>query len=110
MGDEAGIVFLFFLTVAVGMSYLREATIKAFVFPVYIVIVLLLIAVDVLGFAAKGAQRWIDLGPISLQPSEFMKPAIALTLARFYELLPAGDVRHWRGIWPAMLLLGVPPS
>jgi rod shape determining protein RodA len=37
-----------------------------------------------------------------------MKPAIALTLARFYELLPAGDVRSWRGIWPALALLGVP--
>jgi rod shape determining protein RodA len=105
---KQGAVFLFFLGVAIGMSWLREATVKAFVFPAYVVIVLMLIAVDLLGFAAKGAQRWIDLGPISLQPSEFMKPAIALTLARFYELLPAGDVRSWRGIWPALALLGVP--
>ena len=73
------------------MSYLREATIKAFVFPVYIVIVLLLIAVDVLGFAAKGAQRWIDLGPISLQPSEFMKPDRAD--ARLILRAPAGGRR-----------------
>jgi len=71
-------------------------------------IVVLLIAVDGLGFAAKGAQRWLSIGPMNLQPSEFMKPAIALTLARFYELLPAGEVRSWRGIWPAFLLLGVP--
>ena len=105
---KQGVVFLFFMSVAIGMSWLREATIKAFVFPVYVLIVLMLVAVDVLGFAAKGAQRWIDLGPISLQPSEFMKPAIALTLARFYELLPAGDVRNWRGIWPALAMLGVP--
>ena len=105
---KQGAVFLFFMGVAIGMSWLREATIKAFVFPAYIAIVVMLIAVDVLGFAAKGAQRWIDLGLISLQPSEFMKPAIALTLARFYELLPAGDVRNWRGIWPALAMLGVP--
>ena len=105
---KQGVVFLFFLGVAIGISWVRESTIKAFVFPVYVAIVLMLIAVDVLGFAAKGAQRWIDLGPISLQPSEFMKPAIALTLARFYELLPAGDVRNWRGIWPALALLGLP--
>ena len=87
---KQGVVFLFFLSVAIMMSWLPEATIKALIFPGYVVIVLMLIAVDVLGFAAKGAQRWLDLGPISLQPSEFMKPAIALTLARFYELLPAG--------------------
>ena len=49
---------------------------------------LMLIGVEALGFVSKGAQRWLDLGPIRLQPSEFMKPAIVLTLARFYELVP----------------------
>ena len=43
-----------------------------------------------------------------LQPSEFMKPAIVLTLARFYELVPVGEIRRWRAIWPAAVLLGVP--
>ena len=68
----------------------------------------MLIGVEALGFVSKGAQRWLDLGPIRLQPSEFMKPAIVLTLARFYELVPAGEIRKWRAIWPALLLLGVP--
>jgi rod shape determining protein RodA len=68
----------------------------------------MLIAVDMLGFVGKGAQRWLDLGIIRLQPSEFMKPAIALVLARFYELLPAGDIKRWRAIWPAAMLIGVP--
>ena len=105
---KQGIVFLFFMGVAIMMSWLPESTIKSLVFPGYIAIVVMLVAVDVLGFAAKGAQRWISLGPVSLQPSEFMKPAIALTLARFYELLPVSDVRNWRGIWPALAMLGVP--
>src|SRR5919107_5904446 len=97
---KQGSIFLFFLGIAVLMSWLPESTIKALIFPGYVLIVVMLIAVDVLGFAAKGAQRWIDLGPISLQPSEFMKPAIALTLARFYELLPAGGARPWGGARP----------
>ena len=105
---KQGGIFLFFLSIAVAMSWLKESTIKAFVFPAYAVIVLMLVAVDVLGFAAKGAQRWLDLGVISLQPSEFMKPAIVLTLARFYDLLPGGEVRSWRGLWPAFAMLGVP--
>jgi rod shape determining protein RodA len=37
-----------------------------------------------------------------------MKPAMVLVLARFYELLPPASIRRWRGIWPAVLLLGVP--
>ena len=40
----------------------------------------MLVGVEALGFVSKGAQRWLDLGPIRLQPSEFMKPAIVLTL------------------------------
>jgi rod shape determining protein RodA len=105
---KQGLIILVFLTVAIGMSWIREETIKMFVFPTYAVIVLMLVAVEILGFVGKGAQRWLDLGFIRLQPSEFMKPAIVLVLARFYELLPAGSIRQWRAIWPATLLIGVP--
>jgi rod shape determining protein RodA len=104
---QAGILLLF-LSVAIGMSWLSESTIKAFVFPIYVAIVVMLVGVEVFGFVAKGAKRWLDIGPIRLQPSEFMKPAIALTLARFFELVPASEIRKWRAIWPAMALLGVP--
>jgi rod shape determining protein RodA len=105
---KQGIVFLFFLGVAVAMSWLSESTIKAVAFPLYAVTLVMLIGVEILGFAAKGAQRWLDIGPLRLQPSEFMKPAIVLTLARFYDLVPAAEVRRWRGIWPAFALVGVP--
>ena len=103
-----GIRFLFFLVVAISMSWIRETTIKQAAFPIYFGVLIMLILVEMIGFVGKGAQRWIDLGFIRLQPSEFMKPAIVLVLARFYDLLPSGDIRHWRAIWPAALLLGVP--
>jgi rod shape determining protein RodA len=105
---KQSVVFLVFLSIAIGMSWLRESTIKAAAFPIYGVVVLMLILVEMLGFVGKGAQRWLDIGPVRLQPSEFMKPAIVLVLARFYELLPPADNRRWRAIWPAALLLGVP--
>jgi rod shape determining protein RodA len=105
---KQAIVFFAFLALAVGMSWMSESTIKAIAFPLYGVTLVMLIGVEALGFVSKGAQRWLDLGPIKLQPSEFMKPAIVLTLARFYELVPVGEIRKWRAIWPALLLLGVP--
>ena len=105
---KQGMVFFFFLAVAVGMSWIRESTIKAAAFPIYGVVLVMLIVVEAIGFVGKGAQRWLDLGFIRLQPSEFMKPAIVLVLARFYELLPPGDIRRWRAIWPAAALIGVP--
>jgi rod shape determining protein RodA len=107
---KQGITFLFFLTVAVAMSWVKESTIKSLTFPVYGAILVMLIIVEMVGFVGKGAQRWIDLGFIRLQPSEFMKPGIVLVLARFYELLPVGAIRSWRAIWPAALLLLVPFS
>jgi rod shape determining protein RodA len=103
-------IFLVFLSVAIGMSWIRESSIKTVAFPLYAVILLMLVLVEMLGFVGKGAQRWLDIGPIRLQPSEFMKPAMVLVLARFYSLLPPADIKKWRAIWPAALLLGVPAA
>ena len=82
-----------FALLAVGISYIPESFVKQVTFPTYVVILALLVLVEMMGFVTKGAQRWVDLGFIRIQPSEFMKPAIVLTLARFYDLLPAGEVK-----------------
>ena len=108
--NKQGMVFIFFLGVAIAISTVKESTLKALTFPVYGLIVVMLFGVEALGLVKKGAQRWLEIGPIRLQPSEFMKPAIILTLARFYELLPAGEIRKWRAVWPALLMLGVPAA
>ena len=105
---KQGATRIFFFLVALGVSWIPEDAIKQLTFPAYGAILVLLIVVEAVGFVGKGAQRWVDLGFIRLQPSEFMKPAIVVTLARFYSLLPAGDVRKLRGLWPAAALLFVP--
>ena len=105
---KQAVTILFFLMIAIGMSWIPESWIKQLTFPAYLGILVLLVVVEMIGFVGKGAQRWVDLGFIRLQPSEFMKPAIVLVLARFYDLLPAGDVRRWRGLWPAAALVLVP--
>jgi rod shape determining protein RodA len=107
---KQGMTVLFFLAIAVGMSWIKESTIKAVAFPLYAAVLVMLIVVEAIGFVGKGAQRWLDIGFIRLQPSEFMKPAIVLVLARFYELLPPSDIRRWRAIWPAAALIGVPAA
>jgi rod shape determining protein RodA len=107
---KQAVMILFFLAIAIGMSWIPESFIKQMTFPAYIAIILLLIVVEMVGFVGKGAQRWVDLGFIRLQPSEFMKPAIVLVLARFYDLIPVGDVRRWRGLWPAAALVLFPAA
>ncbi len=57
----------------------------ALAYPVYGAALILLIGVDVFGVTSMGAQRWIDLGPLRLQPSEVMKLALVLALARYFH-------------------------
>ncbi|PLX03478.1 MAG: rod shape-determining protein RodA, partial [Marinilabiliales bacterium] len=54
-----------------------------FSYPIYIVIVSLLIFVLVFGKEVHGAKSWFDIGPFRLQPSEFAKFATVLALSRF---------------------------
>jgi len=54
-----------------------------FSFPIYIFVILVLLSVLVIGSEVKGAKSWIQLGNFSLQPSEFMKMATSLALARY---------------------------
>jgi rod shape determining protein RodA len=100
--------FVVFLGMAIAMSRLRPETIRQASFPAYVIVLLLLIFVEVLGFVGGGAQRWLNLGFINLQPSELMKPVIVLACANFYSMLPAREIRGWSAIWPAALLIGIP--
>ena len=106
--QSQGLKLVFFLGVAVLVSRVREDQLKAVAFPIYAVLVTMLLAVEIFGFVGGGSQRWLDLGFIRLQPSELMKPAIVLAVARFYDLLPAGEIRGFNALWPTALLIGAP--
>ena len=66
----------------------------------------LLIAVALVGVEGKGAQRWLDLGVMRLQPPELMKITLVMVLAAYYDWLPMSRVS--RPIWiliPVTLIL-----
>ena len=75
---------------------------------IYVVSLLLVIAVDLRGFVGMGAQRWIDLGVIQLQPSEIMTIALVLALARYFHSLPSENVIRIRYLIPPVLLIIIP--
>jgi rod shape determining protein RodA len=75
-------------------------------FPIYAVILVLLVGVEIRGAIGMGAQRWIDLGIIQLQPSELMKVALVLVLARYFHAMDHGRIgRPWLLIPPAAMVL-----
>ena len=105
-----GIRFCVFLVGAVILSRVPEEWWRRGALPVYGLLLLMLVAVEVLGKVSGGSQRWLDLGIIRLQPSELMKPAIVLAMARFYEMLPPNETRRFGAIWPAAILIGLPAA
>jgi rod shape determining protein RodA len=62
-------------------------------YPLYGLALLLLAAVPVVGHESLGAKRWLQAGPLSVQPSEIMKIGLVLALARFYHGVSAKDAR-----------------
>ncbi len=77
-------------------------------YPMYAVALGLVAAVDFVGFKGMGAQRWLDLGVIQLQPSEVMKVAILLALARYFHGLALDEVSRIRNLIIPVLLIVVP--
>jgi len=77
-------------------------------YPFYIVSVLMLVAVDVMGKGAMGAQRWLDFKVIQIQPSELMKIALVMALARYYHHLSREQVERILYAVPPVLAMLVP--
>jgi len=68
---------------------------------IYAVVLLVILAVPIVGRVGGGSRRWITLGPVSIQPSEFMKLALVIVLARWFSRGPGGA----RGIRDAVVPL-----
>jgi len=105
-----GVRFVAFLIGALILARFPIKPFEDFAYLAYIGVVVLLIGVELLGFVGGGSQRWLDLGVVNLQPSELMKIAIVLALARFYAQLPPGNTRTWTALWPALVMIGVPAA
>jgi len=93
----------FVLMMALAMVDLRVWF--ALAYPVYGAGLVLLLAVAVVGHSSLGAQRWLDLGPVRLQPSEIIKVGMVLALARFYHGLTGAQARlSWWLLIPAAII------
>jgi rod shape determining protein RodA len=67
-----------------------------------------LVAVDVVGMVGMGAQRWLSLGVVSIQPSEFFKLALVLVIARYFSGLRKPSPFMWSDIWPVVVATAFP--
>ena len=73
----------------------------------YTISLILLLAVELFGEVGMGAQRWINLGFMRLQPSELMKITLVMLLAAYYDWLPLKKISHplWVAIPVSLIML-----
>jgi rod shape determining protein RodA len=89
-----GLALLFAVAVSDIRWWLKAA------YPLCLVAFILLALVMVIGVESGGAKRWLGYGEVTFQPSEMMKIALILALARYYQWLPPEKVS-----WPHALLI-----
>jgi rod shape determining protein RodA len=95
-----GMVGLVIIASTPIITWLRYA------YLIYGLVLILLIIVEVMGHIGMGAQRWINLGFITIQPSELAKIATILAVARYlHHFPPLKNHRIWFLLPPAFLTL-----
>ncbi|MEN6566600.1 MAG: rod shape-determining protein RodA [Veillonellales bacterium] len=98
------VVNIFIIFVMLHFDYRSLGRVANILYGINLV---MLLAVMLVGQSALGAQRWIQLGPISIQPSEFSKLIMIISLANLLDKR-AGKLNSFREIIPVFLYVGVP--
>ena len=95
-----GLVFM------IGLAMVDIRQMHRWAYWIFGIALLLLVGVEVAGRIGMGAQRWIDLKIFQLQPSEVMKVALVLALARYFHGLTSEQTRKWTSLFvPAAMIL-----
>ena len=89
-----------------AVANINPHTLMRFALPLYTFGVALLIAVVLFGVVKKGARRWLDIGPLTIQPAEILKIGLPLMLAWYFHRREA--MLRWRDFVIAGVMLAVP--
>ncbi len=103
-----GIRFIMGAGLMIVLALIDIRTIMRYSYAFYFFTLLLLLYVEIKGSIGMGAQRWIDLGFFKLQPSELMKIALVLVLARYFHSSSLQAIESVKGIVTPLLLTIIP--
>jgi rod shape determining protein RodA len=90
------------------MPFIPFRLLLRYAYVVYAMVVVVLIGVDIAGHIGMGAQRWLKVGIFNVQPSEFMKLALILALARYFHQLQPEQIRRVSFLLPPLALIVLP--
>ncbi|MBK1663525.1 rod shape-determining protein RodA [Rhodospirillum rubrum] len=96
------------LVAALALACVNVRVIMHAAYAIYGFFLLALVGVAVFGHVGMGAQRWLNLGVVAVQPSEFMKVGLIVALARYYHHLPNDRCTTLLAALPAAFLTLLP--
>jgi rod shape determining protein RodA len=96
------------LTMMTVMAFIPISAYRSLSLFAYLFALALLVVVEFFGDIGKGAQRWIDLGFMRLQPSELMKITLVMVLALYYSWLDRRRVSKPQWVLPPLILTLIP--
>ena len=100
------LVVFFILMLIIAFLNIKIWHFSAYLF--YLIIIIFLIWVSFFGIKVSGSQRWLDLYFIVLQPSELMKIAIILCLAKYYHRIKTENVNNFTTITIPLSIIFIP--
>ena len=100
--------FSIFFIVFLATSFVNIRFWHKSAYLIYFFTLILLFGVEFFGVTASGSKRWINLFVFNLQPSELMKIAIIIFLARYYNKIPSRSVNQLKFLIQPIFILFVP--
>ena len=90
---KQGITFIIFILMMLILRLVRISTIYNLAYYIYGICVLSLVIAELIGYTTMGAQRWLRIGVINVQPSEVAKLGVILALARYFHNCAYSDIK-----------------
>jgi rod shape determining protein RodA len=92
------------------MTTFSYSVLERFVYPLYLVAIILLVVVLFAGKTVSGSQRWLSFGSISFQPSEVAKIAVLLVMAKYFSERSGHQGYRLRDLWQVFLIIAIPSA
>ncbi len=99
--------FIFCLLIGIPIIFLKPSFFDKISFLTYIICIVLLVGLFVFGSTIKGITAWYKFGPISMQPSEFAKLAVALMISSYLSFIQ-NDIKNYKTILKIVIITFVP--
>ena len=97
-----GMIIFFIVSFSNIKTWIKSA------YSIYAVVLILIILVTFIGDVGMGAQRWLSLGFINIQPSELIKIALVLALARYFAWENSVELSQFKNYLIPILMMFVP--